>query len=107
VLERLNPAAVEALGRYARLAADDDDLLDAVAAAELARRDAAGAIDWRDPPHRALGRRVMRLAIGSPAPSAERIDALLDAGEGDRGGVVIELGGGRSASVRERRITLA
>jgi hypothetical protein len=49
---------------------------------------------------------VLRLAIGDPAPSAERIEALLDAAEGPRGGVVIELGVGRSASVRERVIRL-
>ena len=114
-LERLNPAAVEALARFGRLAADDDDLLDALAAAELAtRRDAADAadvadapdepIDWHNPPVRALGRRVMRLALGDPTPSAERIEALLDAAEGARGGITIEMGGGRLASVRERRV---
>jgi tRNA(Ile)-lysidine synthase len=107
-LERLNPAAVEALTRFGRLAADDDDLLDALAAAELSgRRDPADAsIDWRRPPLRALGRRVLRLAIGDPAPSAERIEALLNAAEGPRGGITIELGGRRRASVRERRIRL-
>jgi tRNA(Ile)-lysidine synthase len=107
-IERLNPAAVEALTRFGRLAADDDDLLDALAAAELTqRRDPAEAsIDWHRPPARALGRRILRLAIGDPAPSAERIEALLDAAEGRRGGVIIELGAGRRASVRERRIRL-
>ncbi|MDQ2935037.1 MAG: tRNA lysidine(34) synthetase TilS [Chloroflexota bacterium] len=106
-LERLNPAAVEALMRFGRLAADDDALLDAIAAAELAgRRTAEGVIDWLNPPARALGRRVLRLAIGDPAPSLERIDALLDAAEGTRGGLRIELGAGRSASVRERTISL-
>jgi len=107
-LEQLNPAAVEALVRFGRLAAEDDELLDALAAAELAhRRDGEdGAIDWHHPPARALGRRVVRLAIGDPAPSAERIEALLEAAEGPRGGLVIELGGGRGASVRERRIRL-
>jgi tRNA(Ile)-lysidine synthase len=107
-LERLNPAVVEALTRFGRLAADDDDLLDSLAVAELARRrEAADAsIDWRKPPSRALGRRVLRLAIGDPAASAERIEALLDAAEGPRGGVNIQLGGGRRASVRERRIRL-
>jgi tRNA(Ile)-lysidine synthase len=108
VLEQLSPSAVEALNRFSRLAGDDDDLLDAIAAAELARRRGSdGSIDWADPPHRALGRRLLRLAIGGPAPSAERIEALIEAAEGGRGGVVIELGGGRSASVRERRVTLA
>lgn len=108
-LERLNPAAVEALTRFGRLAADDDDLLDSLAAAELARRrDSADAsIDWHQPPARPLGRRILRLAIGDPAPSAERIEALLEAAEGERGGVVIELGAGRSGSVRDRRVRLA
>ena len=108
-IERLNPAAVEALTRFGALAADDDDLLDALAAGELAsRRDPSDAsIDWRRPPARALGRRVLRLAIGDPPPAAQRIEALLDAAEGPRGGLRIELGGGRSASVRERRIRLA
>ena len=107
VLERLAPAAVAALTRFGRLAADDDDLLDAIAAAELARRRGRdGTIDWRDAPHRALGRRVLRLAMGASVPSAERIEALLEAAEGERGGVRIELGGGRSASVSERRIAI-
>lgn len=108
-LERVNPGAVEALLRFGRLAADDDDLLDALAAAELAaRRDAeeGGAIGWRNPPARALGRRMLRLAIGEPAPSAERIEAVLDAAEGPSGGLTIELGQGRRATVRERRIRL-
>jgi tRNA(Ile)-lysidine synthase len=107
-IERLNPAAVEALTRFGRLAADDDDLLDALAAAELTqRRDPAEAsIDWHRPPARALGRRILRLAIGDPAPSAERIEALLDAAEGPRGGVTIELGAGRRGSVRGRHIRL-
>jgi tRNA(Ile)-lysidine synthase len=104
-LEELRPGAVEALARFARLAADDDDLLDELAAAELDRRRAAdGTIDWRDSPSRALGRRILRLAIGEPAPSAERLEALLDAAEGPRGGLTIELGDGRTAFVRERRI---
>jgi tRNA(Ile)-lysidine synthase len=106
-LERLNPAAVDALVRFGRLAADDDELLDAMAAAELAtRRQPDGTLDWHDPPPRALGRRVLRLAIGPTTPSAERIEALLDAAEGLRGGLTVELGSGRRASVRERRITL-
>lgn len=102
-LERINPAAVETLARFGRLAADEDELLDALAAAELTRRRRTdGGIDWHDPPRRALGRRVLRLAIGDPAPSAERLEALLDAAEGPRGGLTIELGAGRSASVRGR-----
>jgi tRNA(Ile)-lysidine synthase len=107
LMESLRPGAVERLGRFARLAADDHDLLDALAAAELARRRAPdGALDWRDPPTRALGRRVLRAAFGDPAPAAERVEALLDAAAGPRGGLTIELGGGRRASVRERQIRL-
>jgi tRNA(Ile)-lysidine synthase len=105
-LERLNPQAVEALQRLAGLAADDDDALDAIAAAELTKRRTASGVDWRRPPVRAIGRRILRLALGEPAPSAERIEALLDAAEGPRGGLTIELGDGRSATVRERQITL-
>ena len=108
LLERLRPAAVESIARFASLAADDDALLDQVAAAELARRStgSGGTLDWHAPPGRALGRRMLRLAIGDPAPTAERIEALLDAAEGPRGGLRIELGAGRSASVRERIITI-
>jgi tRNA(Ile)-lysidine synthase len=107
LLDELRPGAVERIGRFARLAADDDVLLDALAADELARRRGAdGVIEWHDPPPVALGRRALRLAIGDPAPSAERMDALLAAAEGDRGGVMIELGGGRVASVLRRRIRI-
>jgi tRNA(Ile)-lysidine synthase len=107
LMEALRPGAAEQLARFSRLAADDDDLLDALAAAEQAqRRQPDGALDWRDPPQRALGRRVLRVAIGEPAPPAERVEALLDAAEGPRGGLTIELGGGRRAHIRERRITL-
>jgi tRNA(Ile)-lysidine synthase len=107
VLESLRPGAVDRIGRYARLAADDDDLLDAVAAAELAARTVDGQVDWHDPPGEALGRRMLRLAVGDPAPSAERIEALLEAASGERGGVTIEMGGGRSATVVQRRIRIS
>ncbi len=106
-LERASPGAVEALLRFSRLAAADDDLLLELAAAELAARRTEHGIDWRVPPSRALGRRIMRLAIGEPPPAARRIEALLDAAEGARGGVTIELGGGRSASVSGRVIRLS
>jgi len=106
MLDALRTGAVDRIGQFARLAADDDDLLDELAAAELARRTENGVIDWRDPPKVALGRRMLRLAIGEPAPSAERVEALLEAARGERGGLVIELGGGRTASVRERQIRL-
>jgi tRNA(Ile)-lysidine synthase len=106
-LHRLNPSAVAAITRYAELAADDDALLDAMAEEELVRRrDADGAIDWRVPPPTSLGRRVLRLAIGDPAPAADRIEAVLGAASGPRGGLVIELGRGRTATIRGRRIRI-
>jgi tRNA(Ile)-lysidine synthase len=105
--ESLNPATVEAIIRFAELAADDDQLLDALAEDELERRRGAdGAIDWRDPPPPALGRRVLRVAIGDPAPSADRIEAVLEAASGPRGGLTIELGRGRTAEIRGRRIVI-
>ena len=107
LLDRLRVGATESIGRFARLAAEDDEYLDGLARAELERRrDADGRISWTDPPHPVLGRRILRLAVGEPAASAERIEALLEAASGDRGGVTIELGGGRSASVRGRRIAI-
>jgi tRNA(Ile)-lysidine synthase len=106
LLEEIRPGAAERIGQFSTLAADDDALLDDLAAAELARRTGDDGIDWRDPPLRALGRRVLRLAIGDPAPNAEHLEALLDAAEGPRGGVTIELGGARVASVHQRRIRI-
>ena len=107
LMESIRPGAVGRLVHFAALAAADDELLDDVARAELERRTTGdGEIDWREPPSRALGRRVLRLAIGAPAPSAERVEALLDAAEGPRGGVTIELGGGTTASVMQRRIRI-
>jgi len=107
ILEDLRPGAVDRIGQFARHAADDDALLREIAAAELARRTTPdGELDWHDPPAPALGRRVLRLAIGEPAPSAERLEALLDAAGGDRGGVSIELGAGRVAVVKGRHIRI-
>jgi len=107
MLEALRAGAVDRIGQFARLAADDDQLLDELAAAELARRMTAdGGIDWHDPPGVALARRVLRLAIGDPAPSAARVEALREAAGGERGGVRIELGGGRVASVDQRIVRI-
>ena len=110
-LARINPDVVSALLRLGRLASDDDELLAELAASELGVRtepEAPGAgghvtLDWHDPPRRTIGRRVIRLAAGAALP-LERVEALLDAAEGARGGVHIELGGGRSATVRGRII---
>jgi tRNA(Ile)-lysidine synthase len=107
LLEEIRPGAAERIGQFSRLVADDEALLEDLAAAELERRSSEDGIDWRDPPLPALGRRALRLAVGEPAPSAERIEALLEAAAADRGGVTIELGGGRVASVNQRRIRIA
>jgi tRNA(Ile)-lysidine synthase len=104
LIEELRPGAIGAITRFSETAADEDALLDTLAAAELARRRDGDAIDWRDPPPKALARRVLRLAIGPPSPSLERIDALLEAAGGDRGGLTIELGDGVTASVLHRQI---
>ena len=105
LLESLRPAAVERIARFSRLAAADDALLDELASAELARRRGSdGLVDWRDPPPEALARRVLRIAVGHPAPTAERLEALLRAAGHGRGGVRIELGAARVAWVRDRRI---
>ena len=107
ILESLNPHVVGALERFASLASDDDAFLDDLAAAELKRRRGAdGSLEWRKPPPNALGRRVLRLAIGDPAPPADRIEAILEAAARSRGGVVIELGRGRTALIRGRHIVI-
>jgi tRNA(Ile)-lysidine synthase len=107
LLESIRAGAIDAVARFSRLATADDDLLEALAAEELSRRrGSTGEVDWSAPPPAALGRRVLRQFIGEPAPSAERIDALLEAAEGPRGGQTIELGAGRQVSVRQRRIRL-
>ena len=101
LLEELRSGAIDRIGRFSRLASEDEMLLDELAAAELLRRGTSdGGVDWRDPPRSAIGRRVLRLAIGDPAPSAERIEALLEVAASGSGGVRIELGGGRAASVK-------
>jgi tRNA(Ile)-lysidine synthetase-like protein len=107
-LERLHAGAIPSVTRLVRLLADDDDLLEAMAASALAsRRRPDGRVDWSDPPPRALARRALRQAVGEPAPSVERIDALDAAARGSRGGTTVELGGGRTATVRRHAITFA
>ena len=106
LLESIRPGATDRIGQFSGLAADDEALLDELARAELRRRTTRDGIDWRDPPVPALARRVLRLAIGEPAPNAERVEALMEAAAGERGGVTIELGGGRVASVSRRRVRI-
>jgi len=104
-LEELHPGAVESLAALAARAADEDRALDALAAADLAaRRSADGTISWRPMPSPALGRRLVRLAAGAPAPGAPRVEALVNALGERRGGRVIELGGGRRAMASSDRV---
>jgi len=48
----------------------------------------------------------VRAASGIPAPSSERTEALVAAGNDRRGGRVIELGSGRSAVLRRGRVRI-
>lgn len=107
LLESLHPGAATATSRLAELAADEDEFLTDLAAAELRRRRSAdGAIDWDPPPHPVVARRLLRLAAGSPAPTSERIEALAKAAAERRGGRRIELGQGRLGSVRGRHVVI-
>ncbi len=107
-LERLHAGAIPSVMRLARLLAADDELLETLAATALAsRRRPDGRVDWSDPPPQALARRALRQAAGEPAPTAERIEALDAAARASRGGTTVELGGGRTATVRRHTITLA
>jgi tRNA(Ile)-lysidine synthase len=107
LLESLHPGAAAAVGRAARIAAAENGALDAVAAAALAaRRTADGWLAWADPPPAPIGARILRQAIGAPAPTAERIDAVLAVVASGRGGRSIELGAGRRAVVRRHRLRI-
>jgi tRNA(Ile)-lysidine synthase len=105
--EGLHGRAVEAVSRMSLQAAADDRLLDAIALTDLAaRRSADGWIAWRPPPPAAIAARVLRSASGTPAPSGARTEALINAANGGRGGRIIELGGGRSATLRGGRVRI-
>ncbi len=107
LLEALHPDATAAVARAASLVSADDALLSRLAASALAgRRCADGWLDWRETPPPAIGSRMLRLAAGAPAPSAERIHALLRTAAGGRGGRTIELGEGRRALVRRHRVRI-
>jgi tRNA(Ile)-lysidine synthase len=106
-LEELHAGAVDAIAGLAERAAAEDRALDAIAATELAaRRTADGWIGWRPAPSRAIARRLLRLAAGIPAPTAERIEALADALTERRGGRVLELGGGRRGLTAADRVRI-
>ncbi len=107
LLESLHPGATAGIARSASRAAADEAALAALAAAALAaRRSADGWVNWNLPPPDAIGSRILRLAVGPPAPAAERIAAVLVAAAGGRGGLTIELGRGREALVRRHRVRI-
>ena len=100
ILPRLGPRAVPAMARAARLLADDDDLLEELAAAapiEMGHRSVAIPLDWLAAAHPALARRAVRracrLAGARYPPSAARVDEA-------RRGWAVSLGGG----LRTRRV---
>jgi len=107
LLESLHPGAAAGIARSAsRAAADEAALVSLAAAALAARRTAGGWLDWGAPPPDAVGSRILRLAVGLPAPAADRIAAVLAAAAGGRGGLTIELGRGREAVVRRHRVRI-
>jgi tRNA(Ile)-lysidine synthase len=95
VLPLLGERAVPALARAARLAADDDDLLEQLVCdapiEQLPDGTVAIPFGWLSSIHRALGRRALRRAcrlVGAEyLPSAARIDDALT-------GKPVDLGGG-------------
>jgi hypoxanthine phosphoribosyltransferase len=101
LLERQFPGATAALARFAALAAEDDRVLDEIAAREVATAlRADGALEvagLREAPI-ALRRRAIRLwlrgAIGESELSANRTDAVIDLVTAGRGKRTIEIGGG-------------
>lgn len=107
-IERAFPGAAVALARHADLAATDDAALEEIAGAALDRaRDAGNGL-----PRAALAgqplairRRVVRgwLRAGAPAaePGMDRIAAVLEALERNRGGARIEIGNGFAVTVRD------
>lgn len=108
LLERLAPGATAALARYASLAAEDDIVLDGIAAslvANAAQPDGSIAVaTLRDEPA-ALQRRAIRLwlreATGLSEFSANRTDAVLDLIIANRGNRAVEIGEGWTVG-RER-----
>ncbi len=119
VLERvLGPGAVPALARAARLAADDEDLLEALAAERepgivLVREEGIAVLDRKAlgalPP--ALGRRILRRCLeGDPAgpvrPAASHLEALLRLARADGPGTRLDLPGGWTARREAGRLLL-
>lgn len=112
-LEELRPGAAAAFGRYGRLAAMDDQLLNdlAVEAEQQVKRTERGiALDSLNALPESLLRRVLRLELQIgfhvSGPSSERLEALLDAIRAGRGDVTIQLGEGVLALVTDGHLRL-
>jgi tRNA(Ile)-lysidine synthetase-like protein len=107
LLEDVSPGAAGALTRYARIAREEDDLLDAIAIETLARAtpvDSSLNLDALSREHPAIRRRMVLRWLhrfGVPDEIAlDRIDAVLDAVARRHGGSRVEIGGGWSVHVR-------
>lgn len=106
-IESAFPGASAALARYARLAADDDRALDAMAEDAMQGVRGGGGTLRADvlrghgvAVQRRMVRRWFLARTGLSTVSADRTDALLDLAERGEGGRTIELGGGWSATCR-------
>lgn len=102
LLESIAEGSTAAIARSAGIIASDVDVLESLTEASLrmceVRGDLAraGLLDL----HRGMQRRVVRLWVARMRPdldlSANRIDAVIAMAERNRGGAMVEIGGGRS-----------
>lgn len=101
--ERVFLGAVDALNRFARIAAEESDLLDAIAANALGSAlDPSGQLSRSALAAQpvAIARRVLRVWLLADCPgldlSMERVEALRELAGGDQSGWSIQLGNGYS-----------
>ena len=99
VLEEHVPGSAAALGRYARLAADDDAALAQLAAVALrdqvdpgGRLRVAALRDYHPAVQRRMVRQWIAAGSGLTALTAERTDAVVALARSDRSGSTIEIG---------------
>jgi len=112
-LEEIAPGATDALGRFASLAAADNDFLAHIAAETLERvqnDDGSLARDSLVTEHRVIQGRVARLWLLEQRSSdlelsLNRIEAVLRLAAGRNGGTRIQIGSGWSVSLVGGRLT--
>lgn len=112
VLEGLAEGATAAIARSAEIVAGDVDLLEELTEQSLANCLEDSALDRATlmllP--RGMQRRVIRAWILGKLPhlelSAERIDAVIDSVERNRGGSVVQIGSGYSVALGAGRLTI-